>query len=197
MHGKRGVVMSAIYFTIATWGCGCVTKVYPDERLAIDPVFLRLFNSLHGKDTIRFNNSSGREQVFVIGKVDSIVMNEKGWFINGAPYKILRFGIREIGRDTSLLERENTIFVNKDPLANRSTFSIEFNNFLYHVDDTLPPLNTDTIVVAGKKISNYYFFKTDIRQKGVADVKEMFLSLGTGLVAYKTLNGDEWSKKDY
>ena len=68
----------------------CTTKAVPDERIAIDPNFLTLFNSLIQKDTVQFSNSHGVNKTFVITKVDSIINNQKALFLNVTPYRLLR-----------------------------------------------------------------------------------------------------------
>src|SRR5437764_584745 len=140
---------------------GCYTKVYPDQRLAINANFLSLFNSIIRKDTIRFNSSNGVNKIFIITKVDSIISNRKAWFINEAPYKLLRSTFKEIGKDTVHLERENEIFVNKNALKNQNSIVIKFNNLFF--DDTiLPLLHNDTLTLNAKRFINYYSFETSL-----------------------------------
>jgi hypothetical protein len=71
VQSKNGIVILLFWGAVAAGMPGCVTKVYPDSRLAIGPYFLRLFNSLSREDTLSFRNSMGREKTFVVGRVDS------------------------------------------------------------------------------------------------------------------------------
>jgi len=169
----------------------CVSKVYPDERMGIDSSFLKLFNSVVQTDTFSFKNLNDDRKSFVVTKVDSIISNKKGWFINEAPYKLLRVNFRESGKDTLHLERPNEVFVNKDPATGKSSLNIEFNNF-YFYDTVLPLLNHDTININDKKITNYYLFKTSLKLKQPDDVKELYISPAKGFIGFKTVSGEVW-----
>ena len=169
----------------------CVSKVYPDEKLAIASNFLAIFNSVKQKDTFSFRDTTGRRKTFVITKVDSIISNEKGWFINERPYKLLRMNFKETGNDTVNLERSNEVFVNKDPEKNINSIVIQFNNFFF--DDTiLPPLHHDTLSLNEKKITNYYLFETSLSSNNPDDVKVLFLNVPNGIVAFKAFSGEVW-----
>ena len=182
-----------LMFTVFAFGTteSCVSKVYPDERLAIDPIFMTLFNSITQKDTFSFWNAVGNRKVFVITKVDSIISNEKGWFINEKPYKLLMMSFRETGKDTVDLQRSNEVFVNKDPGKNLSSMVIQFNNFFF--DDTIPPLpHHDTLNLNGKKFTNYHLFETSSSLKNPNDVKVLYITLPNGFIGFKTLSGEIW-----
>lgn len=183
-------VLFLLFLIVITIG-SCSTKVYPDEKLAIDPNFLTLFNSLRQKDTIQFISSNGRSKTFVITKVDSIISNKKGWFINEAPYKLLRFSFRETGKDTVRLERENEIFVNKAPAANINTISIQFSNFYFH-DSIIPPLRHDTLNLNAGRFMNHYSFETSLRLKNPDDIKVLYINVQKGFLGFKTLSGEIW-----
>ncbi len=169
----------------------CVTKVYPDERMAIDSSFKMLFNSLISKDTFAFTDLMNHRKVFAITKLDSIVSNEKGWFINQSPYKLLRIRFKDLGTDTPELDRENEIYVMKDPKTAGGSIGIQFNNF-YFTDSIIPSLNHDTIDINGKKIIDYYLFETSLKLKHPDDVKELYISPVKGFIGFKTVSGEVW-----
>jgi len=184
------ITMLAFFITISV--AGCTTKIYSDERFAIDPNFLSLFNSLIQKDSIQFTNSNGVNKTFLITNIDSIISNEKGWFINEAPYKLLRVRFREIGKDTLHLERENEIFVNKNPATNTNSLCIKFNNFYYSKDSMLPRINYDTLSIANKKFTDYYLFETSLGLKNSGDVQVLYVSASKGFLGLKTMSGEVW-----
>jgi len=182
-------------FVIVFVGFSCVRKVYSDDRMQIDPSFLNIFNSVTKKGSFSFRDSNNNRKAFIITNIDSVISNQKGWFINEAPYKLLIMKFREVGPDTTQLERMNEIFVNKDPAANRNSLCIQFNNF-YYSGDSLPSLNYDPLYVNGKIITGYYFFKTSLDLKHSNDVKELYISAGKGFLGFKTSSGEFWSNEE-
>jgi hypothetical protein len=187
----RYVILMLVIFTFVMIG-SCVSKVYPDKRLAIAPDFLALFSSVTQKDTFSFRNASGNRKVFVITNIDSIIRNGKGWFINERPYKLLRMNFREIGDDTTRLERENEIFVNKYPDNNISSLYIKFNNFYYHRDTVLPGINHNMAGLNNEKITDYYLFETLLGLKGPNDIKTLYINGAKGFLGFKTQSGEIW-----
>jgi len=173
----------------------CTTKAFPDERMAIDPTFLNLFNSILQKDTFSFHNSKGESKVFVITKIDSAELNKRGWFINGGPFRTLHFSFREIGKDTAFLDRYNEVSITKAPSVNVSSITIQFNNFFYS-DTVLPRIIHDSLTIGEKKIIDYYLFRTPLNLKNSYDVKELYLSSLKGILGFKTIAGDVWINKN-
>lgn len=192
MYYKSKITELFFLTIIIIIGFSCHTKKYSDDKLNIDPKFLTLFNSVLYKDTIRFKNASGKKKLFVIKSLDSVISNQKGWLINEEPYKLLRMNFREIGTDTTQLERENQIFVNKSPKNNENSLCIKFNNFYYYSDDILPPLILDTLILINTKITNYYLFETSLVLKKPSDVKVLYMNKEKGFAGFKTLSGEIW-----
>jgi hypothetical protein len=183
------IVMSFFVFPILLESCN--SKAYPDIKLTIDPNFLSLFYAASQKDTIQFNNSNGKNKTFFIAKRDSVISNKKGWFINEKPYKRLSIKFREIGADTTILERESQLEVGKDPEFLVSGITIQFNN-LYYGDTTLPLLHHDTLNLNNKKFADYYVFETSIRLKNSDDVSVLYINVSKGLLGFKTESGEIW-----
>lgn len=181
--------MSVLFIFVMIESCG--SKIYPDERLAIAPDFLTLLNFVLEEDTILFENSTGRNKSFAITEVDSIISNQKGWFMNQAPYKLIRARFREIGMDTVHLERENEMFVNKNPATNISSIGIQFNNFYFN-DTILPALHFDTLILNNRRLTNYYLFETSLGLRNSNDVKILYINVTKGFLGFKTLSGEVW-----
>lgn len=188
---SRYVKLLSVLFTFTLIG-GCFSKVYPDERLAIDTEFLAIFNSISQKDTFSFRNTTGERKTFVITRVDSVTSNKKGWFVNEKPYKLLVINFKEIGKNTTYLERRNEIFVNKDPATNTNGLCIKFNNFYSCGDTVLPRLNHDTLSLNNKKITKYYLFETSLGLKKPNDVQALYINVPKGFVGFKTSSGEVW-----
>lgn len=188
---SRYVKLLPVLFAFTLIG-SCFSKVYPDERLAIDADFLAIFNSISQKDTFSFRNTTGGRKTFVITRVDSVTSNKKGWFINEKPYKLLIMNFKEIGMDTTYLERRNEIFVNKDPATNTNSLCIKFNNFYSCGDTMLPRLNHDTISLTNRKVTDYYLFETSPGLKNPNDVQDLYINVSNGFVGFKTSSGEIW-----
>jgi hypothetical protein len=158
--------------------------------MAIDPHFSSLFYSVIKGDAMRFVSLNGRRKKFVIAEVDSIISNSKGWFINESPYKLLRLKFKEIGKDTVHLQRENEMFVNKDPANSKNSVVIQFNNLFF--DDTILRPHHDTLNVNLTRITDCYSFETSLRLKNPDDVESLYISVPKGLLGFKTLSGEIW-----
>ncbi len=175
-------------------GIGCSTKAVPDEELNIEPTYLALFNSVSNRDTISFENATGKIKAFVIANVDSIIRNEKGGFINELPYKLLFINLREISGDTTRLDRPNRMYVNRDPTNNKNSFYVEFENMSYITHSLSEDFRTDTIGILGRKYTNYYFFAAKNELKRVDDVEQLYMTISDGILGFKTLSGEWWVK---
>ena len=184
-----------IFFAVITFlGNSCTTEFYPNERLEIDPSLLQLFNSMVKKDSFTFKNLVGVRKKFLITEMDSIIRNTKGWFTHSAPYKDLWINFKEIGNDTTSLERSNDLLVHKDPIKNVSRLYIEFNNF-YFSTSTLPLLSRDTLILNGIKVANYYYFETKILSKDSSSIEELYMTPEKGFIGFKTLSGETWLRE--
>ncbi|HET9825993.1 MAG TPA: hypothetical protein VFP87_11695, partial [Chitinophagaceae bacterium] len=159
----------------------------------IDPKFLSLFNSIIQSDTIRFNSPTGNNKTFVITKVDSIVSNRRALLINERPYKVVRAYFKEVGPDTTLLERENEIEVAKDPQSLTSGITIHLNNLYF--SDTILDLHHDTLYLNLEKFTNYYLFQASLKLKNPDDVKFLYIDVPNGFLGFKTLSGEVWVKR--
>ena len=193
MYFNYKIIIADLFVIIILLICGCETKVYPDERFNIDSSLIKVFNSILQRDTFSFKNSTGSKKSFVISKVDSIISNKNGWFINEKPYKLLRINFKEVEGDTTFLERSNQIFINRDAATNTNTICIQFNNF-YYFDSVLPPLNRDTINMNNQRLTNYYSFETSIRLKNSNDINVLYVKIPRGLIGFKTLSGEIWDE---
>jgi hypothetical protein len=176
-------------------GCFYVEKVYPEERMEIDPEFSAFFYSLIRSDSFSFINEIGERKLFVINNVDSIISNTKGSFINERPYKTLIMNFSQYGKDTVHLYRSNDAFVNIYPDNGINSLCIKFNNFYFIKDSVLPQTIEDTLLFNGQIISNYYLLKTSLNLKHRDDVEFLYISIPRGIFAFTTLSGEFWMRE--
>lgn len=179
MHYGRTFKIVTLFIGIT----GCRTKAVPDEAIEPDPAFMKLFTAMTNKDTICFKNARNAQKVFVITHIDSSMSNSKGGFMDPAPYKDFTARIREIGNDTTALDRENNMYIAKVAEENANWLHIAFNN-LYFFEDTLPHLDT-----VGR-----YAFLSNIKPTNPTDVKLLYISPTDGWQGFITLSGEEWTR---
>ena len=189
----------ATLYIVVTFSFGscryAVEKIYPNEKLTIDSNFLKLYNSLIKEDTFSFKNQIGSRKEFVITDFDSIVINSKGPLINQRPYKLLIMHFRAVGDDTVSSERANEIFVSKYPDNGINSIVIQFNNFYFSKDTTLPPKSPDTVKLNNTKFTNYYKLESSWNLMHLNDVKFLYLSPEEGIIGFVTLSGEVWERE--
>ena len=206
LAGKSGYNQSlnmdriiATLYIVVTFSFGscryAVEKIYPNEKLTIDSNFLKLYNSLIKEDTFSFKNQIGSRKEFVITDFDSIVINSKGPLINQRPYKLLIMHFRAVGDDTVSSERANEIFVSKYPDNGINSIVIQFNNFYFSKDTTLPPKSPDTVKLNNTKFTNYYKLESSWNLMHLNDVKFLYLSPEEGIIGFVTLSGEVWERE--
>jgi hypothetical protein len=145
---------------------------------------------------MRFTDTRGRTKVFIITKIDSLIKNKKGWFINEEPCKLLTSSLKELGKDTVRLKRVNEFFVNRDPSKEINTIGIQFNNFYFH-GSILPQIHQDSMTLNNRKFTNYYQFESSLGLEDADDVKVLYINTEKGFLGFKTLSGEAWLNKVY
>jgi hypothetical protein len=171
---------------------GCKTEVYPDAQMEIDPAFREVFNAVIQKDSFMFCNAAGETKMFAIAQTDSVVLNSKGWFINGEPHKLVRTHFHGMDNDTAAsVCAENGVWVNKEPATDKNSIGIMFCGFEYQAD-TLPALHTDSLTLLGRTFTGYYHWQTSLSQKTPGNVKELYLTKDAGFVAFTDASGATW-----
>ena len=196
LNMDRIIATLYIVVTFSLGGCRyAAEKIYPNEKLTVDSNFLKLYNSLIKEDTFSFKNQIGSKKEFVITDFDSIVINSKGPLINQRPYKLLITHFRAVGDDTVSSERANEIFVNKYPDNGINSIVIQFNNFYFSKDTTLPPISPDTAKLNNTKFTNYYKLESSWNLMHLNDVKFLYLSPEEGIIGFVTLSGEVWERE--
>jgi hypothetical protein len=99
---------------------------------------------------------------------------------------------QEIGEDTTILERPNRVFVNKDPKRNENSLLINFNNFYY--SDSILPIRSDNIIdIHGQKMTKYYVFETKLNASQKS-IRTLYVSPDEGIIGFKTFEQDTFSR---
>jgi len=185
-----------LFLSLLIMSHSCTTKYVPDKELEIDSTFLSVFKSISNNKLLVFKDKNNNRVTYKISKIDSVIRNKKGWFINSAPNKELKVTISEIyeGR-TVLNEYYNECVVTREPFENKSYFIVNFNNIQY-INDSLPELKKDTITITGSKFTNYYLFESSIEPENKNEIKELYISPKDGIIAYKMFSDEFW-KRDF
>lgn len=99
--------------------------------------------------------------------------------------------------DTTSVDYKNLIQITKDPIENKTFFDFDFKDFYTASETVLGKLNTDTLNLNKKKITNYYVINHGFpeRVKKSIDIETLIWTDKDGLTAYKNKKGDWWTKK--
>ena len=179
---------------IVFFNLSCSSQAYPPEKLAIDQPFLDIFNAIKSMDHYVFQKDSVSQREFVVVKIDSLIKNEKGPFINEKPYKLLQIKLRGVSPMDTLASDPSIVYVSKYPGENINSLCIKLKNFLFFQQGELPPLMNDTVVINGREIFDYYLFHTQAQKllESPEDIESVYVSPKEGLFAFKTKNGEMW-----
>ena len=98
--------------------------------------------------------------------------------------------------DTTSIDYTILIYIIKDPIDKEAKFTFKFKDFV-SLDTALVKLNTDTLIINEKKITNYYFINHTFpeRVEEPTDIEKIIWTDSEGLTAYKNKNGSWWTKK--
>lgn len=189
--------MSSLFFFLnLLLIAGCSSRVYSDEKMKIDQPYLAIFNAVVRKDTFFFISKGGLKRSFIIGQVDSVVHNEKGWLMNKKPYKLVKMTFSEIGDSLILnLERYNEMFVNKNPETGVNSLLIQFNNF-YYLQDSLPQKRIGPTYLNEKICMDCYILETSDTIKNQGDIKRLYLNTQVGFWGFQTKSGEGWVREE-
>jgi hypothetical protein len=172
----------------------CQTKIYSEEKLAIDNSYLKLFNAISKKDTITFQDSLKNIRRYIIISRDSIISNQRGLFINEKPYKLLRIKFIGILNLNSNSASTGEVFVSKDPERNLNSLYIQFNNFQVFTHESLLNFVNHYKNITNKDSSTVYEFHTKILSNlnKPDDIESLYASPVSGIIAIVTKSGGLW-----
>jgi hypothetical protein len=99
--------------------------------------------------------------------------------------------------DATSIEYKNLIQITKDPVENKTFFDLNFKDFYSASETVFEKLNTDTLNLNEKEITNYYEINHGFpeRVKDSTSIETLIWTDKDGLTAYKNKAGDWWTKK--
>ena len=164
----------------------------------------------HPGDTLVFKSSKNEIDSFLITKIDSVVDNEKGAFINARNLKQISVSYREIPIDKWAHSRiemgpgntqenritEDAILIDILKFPDDGTTELYFNfKVFYGCRITkIEPVHLDTII-NGLRFTNFnkiQYCDEDVEYP--TDVKYAYSTISKGLIAYEYLDGTLWSR---
>jgi hypothetical protein len=180
------------WLLIIFYNCG--HKAVPDERLIPDHTLLNFFYTIYNQKLLSFQNSKGDEINFSVERLDSVTYNKTGGFMNRIPSKEISFQIVTIPLNA---EKKGKIFISKTAKSDSTFLSIQWCNFRYDVEGSLPPAINNAKRIGKIDISDYIELEAQIKSllKSDSDILKIFFSYKKGIVALQTYNGDLWTLK--
>jgi hypothetical protein len=134
--------------------------------------------------------------MFHITKIDSILHDKRGFFINAREYKDLRIECEELAATDERHEKYDLFLITKYAHTDTPLFSVRLKGFYDNHPDDPFVLQRDTVLANNISFTNYYSFRpyNYDAQKDPASVVKIYISPGKGIVAYRYLNGAWWTK---
>jgi len=187
------------YILIIAFGiflASCYWRRYPAEKYIIPQKYRQVISSYEAGDTLKFQDSNGNFSTFLITKIDSTLHDKRGYFINAREYKDITIAVHELANARRGYEDYYLLILNKYPDKDSATFDLNLKDF-YGIDTTYPfALSKDTVTANNLRFTHYYFFRSRnySEQKDPNSVTQIYMTDLDGIVAYRCLNGDWWTK---
>ena len=186
----------------------CTWKPYPPEKYNIEQSYRDLVSPYKSGDTLLFKDSSNKINSFLISKIDSVIYDTKGYFINRKNEKIISVSYKQIPIDKWAHEwigsapdsagfrehKEDATLIDiiRDPAAESTELNFNFQIFRGCTLKNLP-LHTDTLNINGINITGYYKIEyCDEDVKNLSDIKVAYSTIKKGIMAYQLLDGTWW-----
>jgi hypothetical protein len=190
----------------------CYWDAFPIEKYQIDNSFRDLIRPYKVGDTLIFQSSQNEIDSFLISKIDSSLNNRKGHFINARNTKTISVYYRQIPIDRWAHSRiemgsnnahekkitEDATLIDIVRYPDDETTDLRFNLKIFYgcgIKDSLL-LHTDTMVIAGRKFTNYYkieYCAEDVQ--GPTSIQVAYSNVDKGIVAYQYSNGVWWTRR--
>jgi len=166
---------------------------------------LKLISAYKVGDTIYFENGKGDVDTIVVLRIDTVQKRMPGFY--PAQPASNRIGVvikhppvdRWIVHSTNMSTKEkkteyqHIISLSKFPQIKERGFMIQFKDFFSFGKDFWN-YNSDTLLLCGQKITNYYAIDRGFRDEGLApqSIRLIYWTREYGLTAYKYANGECW-----
>lgn len=154
-------------------------------------------------DTIYYENSLGDIDTIMIYKIDSIQNKMRGSLI----VNCINVTIKHLPNDTlwtwksfnnnegvAEIMYQDLIRICKEPERKKTIYSFNLQDFSSEYNNSnLGMYHTDTIKINNKVITNYFEIKSEYTKQTSIDL--IYWTDKDGLIAYKKMNGNRWTKK--
>lgn len=172
----------------------CSWKEYPPEKYIFPKEYRELIAYYHVGDTLKFQNKKGEASCLLITKIDSLLHDERGHFINSAEYKVINVDCEELTNPRKGYDKYTLVYIHKNPTENFAHFNFRYKNFYSrNLDDSLV-LKKDTLHVNGLTMTNYYAFRSNDLGDDTTSVAKIYITKEMGLTAYQHVNGEWWTR---
>ena len=174
----------------------CSWKHYSEDKYLFGKGYQVLIKSNKVGDTLVFSNYDQR-QSFKIAKIDSILHDERGHFINQREYKEVSIHLQEIPNGTiySFNKEQFNISITKYPDQDSTYFDLSFQGFHGSIASVDFNISNDTLNVDNLQITNFYkFLPWSINSKDSNSVTEVYITPEKGIVAYKDSRKRWWKR---
>ncbi len=204
--------MRILYYLILILFCSsCLWKAYPDEKFIIDDSFRNLVIPYHLGDTLIFKSSKNEFDSFLITKIDSVIENKKGFFINARNQKRIFISYRQIPLDkwahsriemgpdntheTKISEDATLIDIIRFPDNETTELYFNFKIFYGCRITKIDPIHLDTLDINGLRFTSFNKIQyCDEDLKKPTDIKYVYSTISKGIIAYQYLDGTWWRR---
>jgi len=196
---KMTQLITNIIATILISGCSS----YDQKDFDFNSNDLIHISSFKVGDTIYYENSLGDIDTIMVYKIDSSQNKELGTLA----VNCLNVTIKHLPNDTlwtwkswnnptgkEEIMYQDLIRICKVPERKKTTYSINLQDFSSpYGNDKLGEYHTDTIKINNKVITNYFEIKSEYSKQ--TSIELICWTDQDGLIAYKNINGNWWTKK--
>lgn len=192
---NRLKISGLILLIFMTYRCG--HKAFPDERFTFSSKYRNLINPYHIGDTLHFDGKNGRVFRIKITGIDSIISNSKGGFMSSRPNKDIKVYCDNLDYHRTNAKDTILVFINNYPDSLEQSCSFAVRNFRGDIDDRKDSLISELQTEPGNTFQNCYVVKNialDLGEEPL-DIEFIYVQQTTGIIAFKTYNGDLWLKR--
>ena len=189
-----------ISFLLSVTISSCFQQVFPEEKLVFSPKYLNLITPYKVGDTLKFEDSLHQIEIFAITKVDSIIFNKKGWFINARPYKEVSISYNQFPKkqwvDANTNADNKLVLLTIYPDNQEQSCDFSFKNFRGSIQNGKDTISSTSVSVNSLPLSNYYKVENvaDDLAKSSDDIKTIYITSDKGIIAYQNQKGKWWKR---
>ncbi len=185
---------------------GCCS--YDKEDFEFNTNDLKHFSSFKLGDTIYYESTNHNIDTILILNYDSEQHKNCGGFLGPRPINGKWIRIKHLPTDKwygktqeegkpTRIDYQSLFWITKYPLAKKTEYSISFKDFCSRYDTIIGDFHTDTIVLNGKQMTNYYIVNHAYPERVTdsTNIERVYWTDKDGLTAYMNKGGEIWIKK--